>query len=317
MAGEFDIIKRHFTRMRRRSDVLLGVGDDAALLRPSAGFDLVVTVDTSIAGRHFPDDMSAADVGWRALAVNLSDLAAMGADPAWFTLALSLPEADEDWLYAFSRGLFQCADQAGIELVGGDTTRGQLSITIQAMGQLPPGQALRRDGARDGDLVCVTGTLGDAALGLRLVQSGADLQAADAAALVSRLYRPTPRLAAGMALRGRAHACIDISDGFAADLSHILEASGTGATIDADALPASNAFRGLAGDDTLDLQCGGDDYELCVCLAPETLDAVQSRLDCEFTPVGLITAERGLHWRGEGGTIRPAPQGYDHFNVTD
>lgn len=310
-AGEFDIIRRYFTRPKRRGDVRLGVGDDAALLRPPAGQELVVTTDTSIAGRHFPTETPAADAGWRALAVNLSDLAAMGAEPAWFTLALTLPSSDDDWLAAFSKGLFQCADSAGIELVGGDVTRGVLVITITAMGLVPARTAMRRAGALPGDTICVTGTLGDAALGLQLLQAGGDTGSNDARALLQRLYRPQPRLAAGAALRGKAHACIDVSDGFAADLGHILQASGVGAEVDAAALPASEAFARLAGEDATALQCGGDDYELCVCLPPAPVRELS--LDCPLTPVGRITAEPGLRWRDAAGNEIPPPGGYDHF----
>lgn len=313
MAGEFEIISRYFTRAPTRTDIILGVGDDAALLRCLAGHELVVTTDTSIAGRHFPYEMPAVDVGWRALAVNLSDLAAMGATPAWFTLALTLPEADNTWLEAFSRGLFECALEYDIELVGGDTTRGELTITIQAMGHVPSGQGVRRDGARPGDVVCVTGTLGDAALGLELLQGGHKPDSADAAWLLRRLYRPQPRVAAGVVLRGSAHACIDISDGLSADLGHILQASGVGAVVETAKLPTSKAFKRLAGENASTLQSSGDDYELCVCLSQPDYESIRAQRVSDLTAVGRITAEPGLHWLGADGRETSLTPGYDHF----
>ncbi|PPE73001.1 thiamine-phosphate kinase [Solimonas fluminis] len=309
---EFALIRRHFAGLSpARADVLLGIGDDCALLQPSPDRQLAVTSDTLISGRHFPEATAPADIGWKALAVNLSDLAAMGAEPRWFTLALSLPVADADWLAGFAAGLRELATASGIALVGGDTTRGPLSITITAMGEVPPGQALRRDGARAGDLVCVTGTLGDAALALKLLD-----QPGLPPPLRRRLDRPEPRLKAGLALRGLATAALDLSDGLAGDLGHILAASGVGAEIDLRALPASSHFNGLApaADRTELMLRGGDDYELCVCLPPEALEEAQQRLDVPLTQIGRITAQPGLRSVDVSGSTQPQDAcGYRHF----
>lgn len=309
---EFSLIRHHFAGLTPgRGDVILGIGDDGALLQPSSGMQLVVTSDTLVAGRHFPESTAPADIGWKALAVNLSDLAAMGAEPRWFTLALTLPAADAAWLERFAAGLRELAVASGIGLVGGDTTRGPLSITITAMGEVPSGQALRRDGARPGDRICVTGTLGDAALALRLLE-----QPALPAVLRQRLDRPTPRIAAGLALRGLATAALDLSDGLAGDLGHILAASGVGAEIDLAALPASAHFNGLAPavERTELMLRGGDDYELCVCLPPEAVEEAQQRLDVPLTEIGRITAETGLRSVDTSGSLQAQEAcGYRHF----
>lgn len=307
---EFALIRQHFTALTTAQEgVSLGIGDDAALLRVPSGHELVVTTDTLVAGRHFPLDTAPSDIGWKSLAVNLSDLAAMGAQPRWFTLALTLPEPDVRWLQGFAAGLKEIADLHRIALVGGDTTRGPLSITITAMGLVPTGQALRRDGAKPGDLVCVTGTLGDAALGLRLwPQLGFPYE---------RLTRPTPRIAAGLALRGLAHAVLDVSDGLAGDLGHILAASGVGAIIEVESLPRSPVLQEAATTrhERWAMQAvGGDDYELCVCLPPKALEPARSRLDVPLTVVGEITAEQGLRRRSaQGGLEAVEARGYQHF----
>lgn len=307
---EFALICRHFAGLTPQGDgVVLGVGDDAAVLRPASGCELVVTSDTLIAGRHFPAETGAGDIGWKSLAVNLSDLAAMGARPRWFTLALTLPDADDTWLAGFAAGLRTLADAHGVALVGGDTTRGPLSITITALGEVPAGQVLRRDGARPGDAICVTGTLGDAALAL---QQGS---AADAT-LRARLDRPTPRIDAGLSLRGLAHAALDLSDGLFGDLRHILDASRVGAVLEVDALPMSSAFRaGAAAASRRALQlAGGDDYELCVCLPADAVDRAAARLDVPLTRVGRITAEPQLCLVDAAGhTITPSFTAYSHF----
>ncbi|HSW13308.1 MAG TPA: thiamine-phosphate kinase [Solimonas sp.] len=309
---EFSLIRRHFAGLTPpRGDVVLGIGDDCALLQPPPGQQLATTSDSLIEGRHFPVGTAAADVGWKSLAVNLSDLAAMGAEPRWFLLALSLPTADEAWLSGFAEGLGELARQSGVALVGGDTTRGPLSITITAIGTVAPGAALRRDAARSGDRICVTGTLGDAALALRRL-SDPGLPAA----LRQRLDRPTPRNAAGLALRGLATAAIDLSDGLAGDLGHVLAASGVGAEIDVAKLPASAHFNGLsAAADRVELQLqGGDDYELCVCLPPDCIEEAQRRLDVPLTEIGRITSDRGLRCLDEAGQVLPVDaRGYTHF----
>ena len=240
--GEFDLIARIRARVATRADVVLGIGDDAALLAPPPGRQLVVTADTLNEGVHFPRGTSPADVGWKALAVNLSDLASMGAEPAWCTLSLSLPQSDPAWIEGFLDGFLDLAGQHGIALVGGDTTRGPLSIAVTAMGLVEPGRALRRDGARVGDEVWVTGTLGDAAGGLAL------LDREPVPALRARLDRPTPRVATGRALAGIATACVDVSDGLLADLGHVCARSHVAARIDVDALPASAALMEVIGE---------------------------------------------------------------------
>ena len=310
---EFQLIRHYFAGLTAGSEgVVLGIGDDAALLSVPTGQQLVVTTDTLVAGRHFPAETRPFDIGWKALAVNLSDLAAMGATPRWFTLALTLPVQSAEWLGGFSEGLKALADRHGVALVGGDTTRGPLAITITAMGLVRAGAAMRRDGASAGDLVCVTGTLGDAALALR--------QLGDATAdqtLRRRLDRPTPRVEAGQLLGEWGMAAIDISDGLAADLHHILVASQVGAELRADRLPQSPAFVRPAPQDALALQLhGGDDYELCVCLRPEHFAAAQAKLSeigLPLTRIGVITATPGLCLR-EGATVRAIePRGYNHF----
>jgi len=312
---EFALIDRYFTRLSRRADTVLGVGDDAALLAVPPDCWLVTTTDTMVAGTHFLPGDDAASLGHKLLAVNLSDLAAMGADPAWFTLALTLPAVEPDWLAAFAGGLFALADAAGIELIGGDTTRGPLSLTVQALGTVPAGLALRREGAQPGDGVYVSGTLGDAALALALRLEGAPVPAE----LAARLDRPTPRLALGRALRGRASAAIDISDGLLADLGHLCARSGVGAEIDLAALPRSAAFvaatRGAA--DAGKPLCGGDDYELCFTLPaarePE-IAALSAAGGCALTHIGRITTEPGVRCRDAAGElVTPAQPGFDHF----
>lgn len=329
---EFALIRRHFASLTPASTrgVTLGIGDDAAILKPPPGHELLMTTDTLVAGRHFPLQTAAFDIGWKSLAVNLSDLAAMGAEPLWCLLALTLPTADEAWLSGFTAGLSQLATQHRVALVGGDTTRGPLSITITAVGAAPVGAALRRSGARPGDHVCVTGTLGDAALALArggFIAGGAvdarlpcAQRLIDDAELRARLDRPIPRLAAGLALRGLAHAALDLSDGLAGDLQHVLAASGVGAEIDAASLPMSAAFARQAPDaDRLALQAaGGDDYELCVCLPASALAAAIAACrdaGVTLTVIGRITAEPGLRWRvASGEAITMNLSGYRHFH---
>lgn len=313
--NEFELIRRYFAPLRGPGDdgVTLGIGDDAALLLPRTGHEIAVTTDTLVAGRHFPLATSPEDIGWKALAVNLSDLAAMGAEPRWFTLALTLPEADAAWLQAFARGLQALARRHRIALVGGDTTRGPLSITITAIGDVPHRQAVRRDGAKPGDLICVTGTLGDGAAGLQEILAGR----VPAEPLLRQLNRPQPRVAAGVALRGLATAMIDLSDGLAGDLQHILDASGVGAVLDVDALPSSAALLAHAADADARraLQLGGgDDYELCLCLPAERLVEACRVVDVPLTVIGQITAEREFRLRtGDGATMTSPASGYRHF----
>lgn len=313
-AGEFDLIARIRARAGTRDDIVLGIGDDAALLAPPPDRQLVVTADTLNIGVHFPESTSPADIGWKALAVNLSDLAAMGAEPAWCTLSLSLPQSDPTWIDAFLDGFLALAARHGIALVGGDTTRGPLSVSVTAMGLVAPGRALRRDGARVGDDVWITGTIGDAAGGL------AHLERLSSPLLRGRLDRPTPRVDAGRALVGIATACVDVSDGLLADLGHICGRSGVGAQVDVDTLPASDALR-TSFDDVhrLALQAsGGDDYELCFTAPTEgrqRILALASQLDLPMTRIGrIVEGETVQALRRDGQPWQPVRRGYDHFD---
>lgn len=319
-AGEFDLIARIAARSRSRPDVLLGIGDDAALLAaPPAGEALCVCVDTLNAGVHFPDGTAPFDLGWKALAVNLSDLAAMGAKPRWATLALSLPSSDPAFLDALIDGLLSLAEQHSVALVGGDTTRGPLSLSVQAIGSVAPGRALRRDGARVGDAIYLSGSTGDAAAGLGILQGRIECADADIAqSLRERLDRPLPRVELGCALAGTAHACIDISDGLLADLGHVLKASAVGAVLDLDVLPVSSALRVLRPDveQRWPLQlAGGDDYELLVCGEAEDIEALPEFARGELTRIGRIESMQGLRFERSGHAFeyRAERSGYDHF----
>lgn len=313
--GEFELIREFFTRPSRDAAVHLGVGDDAALLAVPENQELVVTTDTLVSGRHFPEDAAPFDIGWKSLAVNLSDLAAMGAEARWATLALTLPDSNEAFLREFAAGFFALAEKENISLVGGDTTRGPLSITVTAMGIVPLGQALRRNGAKPGDDVYVSGTVGDAGLGLRLVlqQWLDDLPAADEAFVLQRLHRPEPRLALAKEIRAFASACLDVSDGLAQDLGHILRASAVGAVLDIDALPRSAALAGIdaAFADVLALT-SGDDYELLFTAAPQHREKIAA-LSFPCTRIGSITLEPALVLRREGVPVDMPLAGFQHF----
>ncbi|UNK48943.1 thiamine-phosphate kinase [Lysobacter sp. S4-A87] len=317
--AEFDLIARIQSRVGHRDDVILGIGDDAAVLQVPAGMHLVVATDTLNAGVHFPPETPATDIGWKALAVNLSDLAAMGAEPAWCTLSLSLPDNDEAWLdvfvEAFLDGFLDLASQHRIALVGGDTTRGPLSISVTVHGFVSPGRALRRDAARVGDDVWVSGTLGDAAAALEQWRAGVSGDAR----LRTRLDRPVPRVALGRALVGMAHACIDLSDGLLADLGHVCRGSGFGADLDLDSLPASDALQAFASGDARRLLqvAGGDDYELCFTAPSDRLDDVQRAADSvgvQVSWVGRITAKEGVRaFDADALEWQPPRKGYEHF----
>jgi thiamine-monophosphate kinase len=317
--GEFALIRR--LGRPGGSGVVLGIGDDAALLRPRAGSVLAACVDTLVEGVHFPPGTAWADLGWKALAVNLSDLAAMGAVPCWATLALTLPDGDPAAFAGIVRGLRHLGALHGVALVGGDTTRGPLSLTVQALGQVPLRRALRREGARAGDGVWVSGHLGDAAAGLAIVQGRqAAASPADARRLRGRLDRPTPRVALGIALRGVASACIDVSDGLAQDLGHVLRASGAGAAIAVDALPLSPALRRAIADPARRRELalsGGDDYELCFTVPPRRearLAAIARALRLPLARIGAVTAGRALRLRDAAGRrVALSRPGYDHF----
>lgn len=320
---EFALIDRIRARSHGRADIALGIGDDAALLRLPPGEHLVVTMDTLNEGVHFPAESTPFDIGWKTLAVNLSDLAAMGARPAWCTLSLSLPRVDAAWVEDFAEGLFALADRHAIALVGGDTTRGPLSLSITAMGRVAEAGALRRDGACVGDDVWVTGTLGDAAAALQLWQAGTLAVASEAGAafepLRQRLQRPTPRVQAGLRLVGLASAAIDVSDGLLADLGHVCARSRVGAQVRLAALPASPALRAAFGDEQRHaLQCaGGDDYELCFTAAPRHREAVEQAMqfaEVAVTRIGRIVAgEAVVAFDAAGHAWTPPRTGYQHF----
>ena len=320
-ASEFALIDRYCAAYSgHRPDVALGIGDDGALLVPPSGQQLVVTVDTLIADVHFFAHADPEGIGHKALAVNLSDLAAMGAVPAWATLALTLPSVDKDWLGRFCRGLFALADRYDVQLIGGDTTHGPATvITIQAMGFVPPGQALRREGAKPGDGIYVTGTPGDAGLALAVAYGKATVVPEYAAQMQTRLDRPEPRLNQGLMLRGSASATIDVSDGLAQDLGHILERSGVGARLDVEDLPLSPALiASLEPEEALRTALtGGDDYELCFTVAPQNatrLATLTALWNCRCTRIGMIESEPGLRLVCTNGSPFSLERlGYDHF----
>ncbi len=320
---EFDLIERLRARIRARADVPLGIGDDAALLQPPAGEQLAITADTLNVGVHFPAETLPADLGWKTLAVNLSDLAAMGAQPLWCTLSLSLPHDDAAWMEAFADGFFALADLHGIALVGGDTTRGPLAASVTAIGGIAPGNALRRDGARVGDDLWVTGQPGEAAAALALWQAGTldvTVPAPDPLHehLRQRLLRPTPRVEAGRRLRGLAQACVDISDGLLADLGHLCARSGTGAELWLAALPAIALPADARPEQAHAWQLGGgDDYELCFTAAAPHRDAVAQALafaGVAGTRIGRIVAGGDIVVRdAQGQAWQPPRRGYQHF----
>lgn len=315
--SEFDIIRRYFSRPTRHT--LLAGGDDAALVQVSAGSELVVSADMLVAGRHFFPDADARKLGHKCLAVNLSDLAAMGATPRWATLALALPGANPQWLEEFAQGFYALAQVHDVDLIGGDTTQGPLNICVQIMGEVPAGQALRRDGAKPGDDIWVSGTLGDAALALAQRFGQITLSPAQAAACISKLEQPAPRVALGIALRGLAHSAIDISDGFAADLTHILERSRLGAQVNFANLPVSEVVRAQLSEASARqaVAAGGDDYELCFT-APVAqraqIEAIGAALSVKLTRVGSILAAGGLRLLDADGTpMQLARAGFEHF----
>lgn len=303
--AEFSIIDTYFNRKNANS-VDLGVGDDSALLTPPPQQQLVICADTLVAGRHFPIDTNPHAIGWKAVAVNLSDIAAMGATPHSILLALSLPQIDHDWLKAFSQGLYDCCDQFGVSLIGGDTTQSpHLTLSVTALGWVDIGQAVPRSGAKPGDLVCVSGTVGDAAFALQHL--GHPLQ--------QRLDYPTPRCQLGAALKGLAHSMIDVSDGLAQDLGHILKASQVGARLQLENLPISPALQAL--DDAQKWQyalAGGDDYELCFTISPQNYEKLlQKQLDVSINMIGTIQQQDGLTFEKDGIDHLFQFNGYQHF----
>jgi thiamine-monophosphate kinase len=318
MISEFEIIRRFFSRPA--PSAVLGVGDDCALMKPSPDMELAVTSDMLMAGRHFSPNDGPGTLGHKALAVNLSDLAAMGARPRWVTLALALPEADEKWLSGFAGGFYGLAGKFGVELVGGDTTRGSVTtVCITAIGETPAGAAIRRSGARVGDEIWVSGRIGSAAAALAHRQGRLDLEQLEAAAILPALYVPQPRIELGQALRGIATAAIDISDGLLADLGHILEPSGVGARLEFERLPLAEPVARRKAEPLLRtcILAGGDDYELCITAPPERHDDVLAAADSAGTAVaavGVITAEAELVVLDAAGqTIITESRGFDHF----
>ncbi len=324
--GEFELIRRFFERPDRPSSARLGIGDDCALLDPPVGESLAISTDMLVEGRHFFPDVDPAALGHKALAVNLSDLAAMGARPLGFTLALALPSADEGWLGAFAQGLFGLADAHGCELLGGDTTRGPLNLCVTVFGSVPPADALRRDRARSGDDLWVSGRIGAAAWAVAArLSGGSDELAAPAAAVArARLDRPDPRVSLGLALRGIARAAIDLSDGLAGDLGHVLERSsaacGTrlGATIAAGALPVDPALAALPPSRRWALaMSGGDDYELLFTAPSDRRDEIEAagvRVGVEVTRIGSVLAQPGVRVLDDAGLpVECHATSFDHF----
>ena len=320
--NEFELIERYFRRPDHDPAVRVGSGDDAAVVQPAPGCELALSVDMLVEGRHFLPDVDPAALGHKTLAVNLSDLAAMGATPRWALLAGALPRVDEDWLAAFAEGFFALADRFNVSLIGGDTTRGPLNLCVTVIGELPSGAALTRAGATPGDDLYVSGTLGDAALALAALQGKTIVDASMLPVLLRRLERPEPRIELGVALRGVATSALDLSDGLTGDVGHVLKASRVGAAIALDALPLSSALAGrLRGSErALALHCvlaGGDDYELCFT-APmamrERIGSIARSVALPLTRIGAITAAPGLVVRDERGDVMPTlPDAWDHF----
>ena len=318
MASEFDIIRKYFTR--EAPTAALGVGDDCALLQPGPGMLLAVSTDMLTAGTHFFPDAEPGKLGHKALAVNLSDLAAMGADPRWATLAIALPEADEKWIAAFAQGFFQLAGRCKTELIGGDTTRGPLAISVTVMGEVPAELALRRDAACAGDDIWLSGATGEAALALAHLKGRVKLEGAALEACLTRLHTPEPRVDLGERLRGLARSAIDVSDGLLADLGHVLEASGIGAELLWDNLPRAKAIAECA-DAALARECllaGGDDYEL-VFTAPTSkrteIEALGKDLEVPLAHIGVaVSGEPVVRLRdGRGKLVSSLRKGFDHF----
>ena len=323
---EFELIDRFFRRQENDAGtargIVLGIGDDAALLAPTPGSQLAASVDMLVSGRHFFADVDPEALGHKALAVNLSDMAAMGATPRWALLAGALPDADPQWLAGFARGFFALAKTHGVDLVGGDTTRGPLNLCVTLLGEVPPGKALLRGGALAGDSIWLSGALGDASLALAHQAGRLVLTADEAAVCWNALLRPAPRVALGLKLRGIASAAIDVSDGLVGDLGHVLEASKVGAVLELAAIPRSEALDRQLASSAHDaaLRCllaGGDDYELCFTAAPSrdpSVIALSAELGLELRRVGTITAEPGLIVQDSlGRPLAPLPEAYDHF----
>jgi thiamine-monophosphate kinase len=320
---EFQLIQQFFNNIRpSRDDVKIGIGDDCALLQCPSDKSLAVTIDTLVEGVHFPVNTQPKSIGHKALAVGLSDLAAMGAEPAWATLALTLPQSDVSWVAEFCEGFFTLADKYDVELIGGDTTQGPLTITVQLHGFVPQGMALRRDGAKVGDLIFVSGKIGAAGIGLLLVEEKLEFPESareQKQSLINSLNNPIPRIETGQQLRGIANACIDVSDGLVADLNHILEASSVGASIDIERIPIPSYVKELEKKigGWQQLLSSGDDYELCFCIPPAklpNLNKLSETINCPITEIGVIESIAGLRIQQDGQTIAFEAMGFEHFS---
>ena len=316
--NEFSLIKKYFDKQYSDENILVGIGDDCAVLLPPKGQRLVVSMDTHVAGRHFPNDAAPGLIAARALHCAMSDLAAMGAEPLWFTLGLTLPHAEPAWLAQFSQGLFTAADDYGIKLIGGDTTKGPLTISIQVHGSVPPEQILLRSGAKPGDQIFASGTLGDGAAGLAVVDGSLKTDDVSANYLRKRYYEPKARIKTGLLLRYLASAAIDISDGLIADLGHLCSASGVGAKLDSSRLPISAEL--LASTPTRQALewalIGGDDYQLCFTVGPDQAEMVRSQSKAraiDATWIGEIVAQEGIVDSHTGKAYRYETTGYSHF----
>lgn len=313
--GEFELIQKYFLPLAGpvpNGSLLLGPGDDCAIQRIPAGCDLVFSMDTMVEGIHFPESYTPEYLAWRALAAAASDLAAMGAEATCFTLALTLPTADDHWLTSFAQGLADASRIFRLALAGGDTTRGPLSVTVQVHGTVAEGGGLRRSGARAGDLVCVSGTLGDAGAALDYLEEARPT--CDMAQVLDRYHHPRPRLELGESLAGVATAAIDISDGLIADLGHILEASVVGATIDPVLVPISPALARLKGTHAVDYALhAGDDYELCVTMSEACWQGASDAIRNQMTVIGLVDRDAGLHIKDRSGQTSRPGNGFDHF----
>lgn len=317
MLSEFELIKRYFTYPARNA--LLGVGDDAALVKVARGMELVVSTDMLVSGTHFFPDADPYKLGHKALAVNLSDMAAMGATPRWVTLSLAMPEADEKWLKPFTKGFMDLARAQQVDLIGGDISRGPLNICVQIMGEVPAGKALRRNGAKPGDEIWISGQLGDAALALAHLQNRIHLKVQEAQACLNKLHAPDARVTLGQHLLGLAHSAIDISDGLLADLGHILERSSVAAVIEFKALPKSAVLQKYLGHDAAlqALLAGGDNYELCFTAPKKNsveLAKLSRKMRLPLTCIGNIKKGRGLTLLdATGKRMAWNTKGYDHF----
>ncbi|PCI60956.1 MAG: thiamine-phosphate kinase [Methylophilaceae bacterium] len=324
MSAEFNLIKQFFTRPTSHTD--LGIGDDAALIQVSAGKQLVVSTDMSVVGTHFFQDTAPYNIGWKSLAVNISDMAAMGATPKWATLAIALPDVNEKWLKDFSEGFFACADRFNVDLIGGDTTRGTLNISVTIMGETSTGEALRRDNAQPGDDIWVSGHLGHAALALAHLQKKIMLDKHELDICLQALHQPQPRVSLGLALRGMAHSCIDISDGLLADLGHILKASNTetptiGATLQLENMPCLPTIKARLQTSSTQqaILAGGDDYELCFTTPKNQREAIRTlvaQLDLNLTRIGEINNTGKLAVLFGDQAINITQLGYEHFAET-